>query len=85
MELEKRFFKNMSFEDQVRLMSTLDIVMGMHGAAFVNIMFMRHGVLLSRGAYPVLREHGRKDGLDICANLAEQGGEVGEDDFGWKE
>ena len=41
MELEKRFFKNMSFEDQVRLMSTLDIVMGMHGAAFVNIIFMR--------------------------------------------
>lgn len=35
------FFKNMSFEQQVVLMSSTDIVMGMHGAAFVNIMFMR--------------------------------------------
>ena len=31
----------MSFEQQVVLMSSTDIVMGMHGAAFVNIMFMR--------------------------------------------
>ena len=41
MELRTMFFKNMSFEQQVVLMSSTDIVMGMHGAAFVNIMFMR--------------------------------------------
>ncbi|KAK8789683.1 hypothetical protein WA171_001774 [Blastocystis sp. BT1] len=36
-----QFFGGISFKDQVKVMSRTDLVFGMHGAAFVNIMFMR--------------------------------------------
>ena len=36
-----QFFGGISFKDQVKVKSRTDLVFGMHGAAFVNIMFMR--------------------------------------------
>ena len=38
--LEKHFFERKSFYWQLKLMSETDIIIGVHGAAFVNIMFM---------------------------------------------
>lgn len=40
-EITKRYFGNLGFVDQVKLMSDTDIVFGIHGAAFINILFMR--------------------------------------------
>lgn len=39
--INKRFFGKLSFEEQVQLMSKTDIVFGIHGAAFINVLFMR--------------------------------------------
>lgn len=39
--INKRYFGKLSFEKQVQLMSQVDIVFGVHGAAFINILFMR--------------------------------------------
>lgn len=40
-EIEKKYFGGLSFTEQVELMSETDIVFGVHGAAFINILFMR--------------------------------------------
>lgn len=36
-----QFFGGIPFRDQVRLMSETDVLCGMHGAGFVNSMFLR--------------------------------------------
>ena len=39
--ITKRYFARLTFEQQVKLMSTVDFTFGIHGAAFINILFMR--------------------------------------------
>ena len=39
--MEKKYFDHVTYEEQVTIMSETDILFGFHGAAFVNIMFMR--------------------------------------------
>ena len=40
-DIKKQYFGSISLEQQVRLMSETDLVFGVHGAAFVNVMFLR--------------------------------------------
>ena len=39
--ISKSSLMNMTFSEQVKLMSTIDIAFGIHGAGFVNCMFMQ--------------------------------------------
>ena len=39
--ISKTSMMNMTFSEQVKLMSTIDIAFGVHGAGFVNCMFMQ--------------------------------------------
>lgn len=41
MAINTRIFRKITFADQVKIMSEIDLLFGMHGAAFCNIMFMR--------------------------------------------
>jgi len=45
-QLEVSLFENMPFREQAERMNRADIVIGSHGAAFANAMFMRRGALL---------------------------------------
>jgi capsular polysaccharide biosynthesis protein len=68
---ERHQLSEMSFTDQVRLFSGADVIVGSHGAGFVNLAFCRRGtkVLELFGAWqvPVFKAISRARGLQYSA------------------